>query len=340
MTRRTRYFLFGSITVLLVGLCTGLVAYYTGLPMGAFSRAGQPAELSYVPADAALVAYCDVRQVMTSDLRQKLRQAMPNKEQGQAEFEAATGINLERDIDHVVAFLVPSQSVEHYSGMVLANGTFDVVKLEALARDHGGQVTEYKGKRLITRGPDHDGEAHDMTVAFIAPGLIAVGETPTVKRAIDGTGGANITTNAELMGLVRDLDASNAWAVGRFDALMSHAKLPQGVAGQIPAIRWFSASAHVNGGLSGQLRAETRDDQAAQNLRDVVNGFLGLARMQAGSKPELQAVVSSLQVSGTGKTVSLSFSLPAEVIETLGAVAAATKGHERNDDDHDHAQAR
>ena len=172
-----------------------------------------------------------------------------------------------------------------------------------------------------------------MTVAFIAPGLVAVGETPTVKRAIDGTGGANITTNAELMGLVRDLDASNAWAVGRFDALMRHATA-QGVAGRIPAIGSFSASAHVNGGLTGQLRAETRDDQAAQNLRDVVNGFLGLARMQAGSKPELQAVVSSLQVSGTGKTVSLSFSLPAEVIETLGAVAAATKGHEGDDDDH------
>ena len=133
MTRRTRYFLFGSITVLLVGLCTGLVAYYTGLPMGAFSRTGEPAELSYVPADAALVAYCDVHQVMASELRQKLRQALPNKEEGQAEFEAATGINLERDIDHVVAFLVPSQTAEHYSGMVLASGRFDVVKLESAA---------------------------------------------------------------------------------------------------------------------------------------------------------------------------------------------------------------
>jgi hypothetical protein len=332
MTRRTRYFLFGSITVLLVGLCTGLVAYYTGLPMGAFSRAGEPSELSYVPANAALVAYCDVKEVMASDLRQKLRHAMPNKEEGQAEFEAATGINLERDIDHVVAFLVPSQTAEHYSGMVLASGRFDAVKLEALAREHGGEVAEYKGKRLISRIPGAgEGDAPDMTVAFMAPGLVAVGETASVKRAIDGTGGANITTNQELMGLVKDLDASNAWAVGRFDALISHAKLPQGVAGQIPAIRWFSASGHVNGGLSGQLRAEARDEQAAQNLRDVVNGFLGLARMQAGEKPEMQALVSSLQVSGTGKTVSLSFSLPAEVIETLGAAAQAAKERESNE---------
>jgi hypothetical protein len=328
MTRRTRYFLFGSITVLLVGLCSGLVAYYTGLPMGAFSRVGQPTELAYVPADAALVAYCDVRQVMTSDLRQKLRKAMPDKEEGQAEFEQATGINLERDIDHVVAFLVPAQTAEHYSGMVLASGRFDVVKLEALARQHGGEVEEYKGKRLISRGAGHEGEGPQMAVAFMAPGLVALGETASVKRAIDGTGGANITSNSELMGLVRDLDASNAWAVGRFDALMSHAKLPQGVAGQIPAIRWFSASGHINGGLSGQLRAEARDDQAAQNLRDVVNGFLGLAKMQAGDKPEMQALVTSLQVSGTGKTVSLSFTLPPEVIETLSAAAQAAKHHE------------
>jgi hypothetical protein len=330
MTRRTRYFLFGSITVLLVGLCTGLVAYYTGLPMGAFSRAGQPAELAYVPADAALVAYCDVHQVMTSDLRQRVRQAMPQKEEGQEEFEKATGINLERDIDHVVAFLVPSRTAERYTGMVLATGRFDVVKLEALAREHGGEVEEYKGKRIISRrGGKHGDEGPQMAVAFMAPGLVALGEDASVRRAIDGTGGANITTNSELMGLVRDLDSSNAWAVGRFDALMTHAKLPQGVAGQIPAIKWFSASGHVNGGLSGRLRAEARDDQAAQNLRDVVNGFLGLARMQAGDKPEFQALISSLQVSGTGKTVSLEFSLPAEIIETLGAVAKAAHEHER-----------
>jgi hypothetical protein len=327
MTRRTRYFLFGSITILLVGLCTGLVAYYTGLPMGAFSRAGQPAELAYVPADAALVAYCDVHQVMTSDLRQKLRQAMPDKEEGQAEFEQATGINLERDIDHVVAFLVPVQTSQRYSGMVLASGRFDVVKLEALAREHGGEVEEYKGKRIVSRGAGKDGDGPQMAVAFMAPGLVALGESASVKRAIDGTGGANITTNAELMGLVRDLDASNAWAVGRFDALMSHAKLPQGVAGQIPAIKWFSASGHVNGGLRGQLRAEARDDQAAQNLRDVVNGFLALARMQAGEKPEFQALMSSLQVAGSGKTVSLDFAVPSEVLETLGAVAKAAREH-------------
>jgi hypothetical protein len=327
MTPRTRYFLFGSVAFLLVGLCTGVVAFYSGLPMGAFGQQTAPTELSYVPADAAVVAYCDVQQVMHSQLRQKLQQKMPDHQEGQREFERETGLNIERDIDRVVGFLVPSDTQDSSRGMVLASGRFDVVRLEGLAREHGGQVSDYKGRRMITRNVDENanerGSPKSMTVAFLTPGLVAVGDTDSVKRGIDGVGGANITANKELMNLVDDLDDSNAWAVGRLDTLMRHANLPEGVASQIPAVKWFSASGHVNGGLSGNLRAETRDEQAGQNLRDVVQGFLALARMQAGNKPELQALVSSLQVSGTGRTVSLSFSLPSEAIEAIGAAAGA-----------------
>ena len=335
MTRRTRYFLFGSVAFLLVGVCTGLIAYYSGLPIGAFSRSDQPNELAYVPSDAALVAYCDVQHVMQSELRQKLHNKMQHREEGQAEFERQTGINLEHDIDHVVGFLVPSQAAERYSGMVLASGRFDVVKLEALAREHGGEVEEYKGKRLITRLAD-DHERRSMTVAFMSPGVVGLGDTEHVKRAIDRvSSGTNVLANKELMDLVDDIDNNNAWAVGRFDALMSHANLPQGVASQIPAIRWFSASGQVNGGLSGQLRAEARDEQAGQNLRDVANGFLALARLQSGNKPEMQALVNSLQLSGSGKTVSLSFAIPADVLDALGAAGNALHKHDAAERDPD-----
>lgn len=331
MTRRTRFFLFGSIAFLLVGLCTGLVAYYSGLPMRAFGQSDTPSELAYVPADAAVVAYANVQDIMRSELRQKLHAAMPEREDGQQEFERHTGLNIERDIDRVVGFLVPGPGGEKHRGMVIASGRFDVVRLEGLAREHGGKVEEYRGKRLITRTPhvEGDGDNRPMTVAFLMPGLVALGDTASVKRAIDGVGGQNITANKELMDLVRDIDDSNAWAVGRFDAIMSQAKLPEGVMSQIPAVKWFSASGHVNGGINGILRAEARDEQAAQNLRDVVNGFLALARLQAGNKPEMQSLVTSLQVSGTGTTVAVSFSLPTEVIEALGAAAgAARKAHE------------
>jgi hypothetical protein len=46
-------------------------------------------------------------------------------------------------------------------------------------------------------------------------------------------------------------------------------------------------------------------------------GFLALAKLQAGSRPEMQTMMQSLELGGTGKTVALSFSIPAQVFETL-----------------------
>src|SRR5262245_31393603 len=101
MTKKTRYFMGGSAAVLVAGLGTGLVACYGGgFPSLSASRSG-PSELSYVPADSAVVAFANVREVMDSQLRQRLKVALPN-ETGQQEFARETGIDIERDIDYVV----------------------------------------------------------------------------------------------------------------------------------------------------------------------------------------------------------------------------------------------
>jgi hypothetical protein len=75
-----------------------------------------------------------------------------------------------------------------------------------------------------------------------------------VRNAIDlKDGGQSLTTNDEMMNLVQSLDGGNAWAVGRFDVLASQARLPGGLAAQLPPITWFAASGYVNDGLSGVL---------------------------------------------------------------------------------------
>ena len=201
--------------------------------------------------------------------------------------------------------------------MVLARGRFDEVKIEALMREHGAQVEQYKSKRLIVG----DRSAERFALAFIEPGLVAIGGPSLVRHAVDlhASGGESVVTNDELMNLVRSLDAGNAWAVGRFDALRSSARLPAGVAAQLPPITWFSISGQVDGGLRGVVRAETGDELAANNLRDVVRGLLALAKLQAGSRPEFQQLVQSLELGGAGKTVALSFDVPATLFDLLGA---------------------
>ncbi len=342
MTTKTRYFVVVSTLVLAVGLSTGLVAYYVGFPAGAAASKGGPVDLGFVPRDASVIAFANVHEIMGSELRQKMRRAIPIQENGQQELQDQTGINLETDIDTIVACMSPDAGVNGMpgAGMVLARGRFDETKIEALMREHGAHVDNYNGKRIVIADPQdvrsdvEPGQQplharSSISLSFMEPGLAAIGSTTLIKSAIDlhkagnnpQTGLESVTGNDELMNLVKSLDNANAWAVGRFDALRSHSHLPANVLSQIPAITWFAVSGHINGGLRGTFRAETRDDESANNLRDVMRGFLALAKMSGGAKPELQATMQSLELSGTGKTVALSFEVPAELFDVIGAMA-------------------
>lgn len=324
MTKRTRYFLIGSAAVLVLGLCTGLVAYYGGaLPLSA-ARTG-PAELSYVPANAAVVAYANVRDVMNSQFRDRVRHIVPDEDRDKGEFQRHTGIDIEHDIDHVVACVVAQEGSD--GGLVVARGRFNTTQLESLAREHGGRIEEYKGKRLLLTSRVEKGGAADEinlagkrgALAFMEPDLVAIGDEATIKSSIDAAAsGQSVTANDEMMKLVAEIETgANAWAVGRFDALAGRVKLPLEMSDKVPPVKWFAATGRIDGGLSGMVRVEAATEESAKNLRDIVTGFFALARMQAGSDPALQSMLQALQLSGTGTNVIVSFTIPAEVLDAF-----------------------
>jgi hypothetical protein len=284
-----------------------------------------------VPQDAAVVAYANVRDVMNSEFRQRFREMEPSSRE-RDQFEQKTGVNIERDIDSVVAAFLPGAgAVADRPGngaVVLARGRFDVARLEALALEHGGSAGDYKGKRLLTHA--EDGKDERVALGFVEADLVALGSVVAVQRAIDaGADQRNVLSNNDLMRLVAELDTTNAWAVGRFDELAKEASLPAEVRSQLPTLSWFSAAGNINGGVSGIFKAEARDEAAAQNLRDVARGFLAMAKLQAGSRPGMQQMVESLQLSGEGKTVALAFSIPSEFFDALEAIAKEKKANGR-----------
>jgi hypothetical protein len=331
MTTKTRYFLFGGTAFLVAGLAGGFAAYYAGVPvLGALS--GDSEALRYVPEEAAVVAFADVHAVMESELRKQIRQLVPEHASaadadGRRMFEQHTGVDVERDIDHVVAYLLPSTDQDgRDQGLVLASGRFDQPRIEQLIQGHGGVEEVHLGKRFFVRrfqSPDPPvtsaNEAPEMAVGFIKPDLIAVGTSAALRRALDLEigNGVDITRNDEFMSLVRDSDDGHAWAVGRFDRLVNRSPVPKEIVSKLPPITYLAASGHVNGGVSGRLRAEARDETSAQQLHDVIRGFVALAKMQSGSRPEIAPILQSFQLHSEGKTVVLSFTLPADVIRVL-----------------------
>jgi hypothetical protein len=327
MTAKTRYFLIGSVMVLILGLSIGLVAFYGGMPAGLFSGQNGPEELKYLPGDSAVVAYANVRDVMNSELRQRLRKFEGVTDEGRSEFKTRTGIDIEQDIDHVVACMgTPGPDAER-TGLVVVTGRFDTSKIEAMAVEHGGKTEQYKGTRLLIMAHQAKGEdaggGPEMAMGFLGKGVVALGTSDMVRRAVDrGAGGDNVPANAEIMRLVGGMSGESLWAVGRFDAISAQASLPAEVSERIPPISWFSASGRVNGGLQAVVKAEAKDEQAAENLRDIVRGFVALAKMQTGGKPGIQKMMPDVQLSGDGREVAISFAVTNEMLDAFEAARA------------------
>lgn len=332
MNQRTRYFLVGSSLVMAVVLCTGLVAYYNGaMPLRASTG---PAELAYIPSDVTAVAFANVRSVMDSQFRQQLREHLPTGE-AQDELKNEIGLDLERDIDTVVAGFAGTDPTKP-GGVVVLRGRFDSDLIETTAREHGGVLQEYRGKRLVLTTESHEpaemeGEIQLPTrggVAFLEPGLIALGDEATLKRAIDAAADSqDVTSNAQLMGYVAEMETGNsAWIVSKVDEMAHTEELPEQLRSQVGAVEWFMAGASINSGISGTLRAEARDETSAEQLRDLIRGGIAALRLMTGNDERLQPLINSIQMAGMGTTVSLQFSLTPEMIDILHSLSGSGDG--------------
>jgi hypothetical protein len=324
MTKRTRYFVLGAVAVLLVGLGGGLIAYL------AYTRvagvAGMPPEMRYVPVDAALVAYADIRAVMNSDVRRALMPSIdPESRKGRQMMNDFAGVDVEKQVNRIVAYVERDASAnpqtqekpEMPRALVLVHGSFEPARIEAFVRERAGTMEEYKGQKILVRTD----EGHDVAVGLIGSDLIVLGQQDLVRRAIDTSAGSSsvktISDNPAMMTLIRDNAGSTAWAVGHFEEISRRLQLPGGVTAKVPPIRLVSAKANINGGIKATIRAEAGDKAAADQLRDVVRAFVSLARLQGGAKQEFDAVMKSVELSGTDTTVRLSFAVSPETLRVI-----------------------
>lgn len=321
MAPNTRKFLVGSALVVAAGLCTGLVAYYSGVLPG---RDAASSELAYIPADVSAVGFADVRHIMDSEFRQKLRSVMPTGAE-KDRLHDATGIDVERDIDVVVAGLSADGTP---GGVVILRGQFDQARIENVALAHGARQEQYGGRAMLlapardadgadalSHGPAH----HVPSLAFLDDGLLAVGDVEDLRRAIDvAATGAGVSNNADMMRVIDSVrGAGDAWLVGRADRMVNQPGLPEQLRGQFGGITWLSVAARIDSSVRGLVRAEARDEQSAEDLRAMLNGALAAARMFAGQDPRAAAALGSVQTSGTGLNIELSFEVPSTVLDMV-----------------------
>src|SRR5688572_5296918 len=142
------------------------------------------AKLSYLTSSGKAFSSANVREIMDSELHQKLSAMAPRSENGLARFEEETGVDVTRDVDYVFAALggnsgdaatgSDGSALHQGQPLVLARGRFDTVRIEGLVRSKGGTVEDYKGIRLLALVEPNG--SMNAGLAFVEPGLIAMGD--------------------------------------------------------------------------------------------------------------------------------------------------------------------
>ena len=184
---------------------------------------------------------------MNSQFRQKLRHVLPDGEQkGQEEFERETGINLEQDIDYVLAWMSPTGEPKDPTGVVMLRGRFDA----GPSRVAGDDRMAGRSRSSTASGWFESNEVRRTASILAAVAFLETGPArasvrkrafapswPTGRRLQHLRPMRISRTSSPTSKVPRTSGRSDAWT-----PLPARRILPEQIASQIPAVKWFAAS--------------------------------------------------------------------------------------------------
>ena len=151
-----------------------------------------------MPADVSAVAYADVRDIMDSEFRQKLREVMPTGAEKDRLLEE-TGIDIEHDIDTVMAGLTGTDVT---GPLVLMSGRFDAESYRSPGRQprrHARNSTAASALLVgLTDASMSVRQARNSAVHRVSrPGPAGPRDAAALRRAIDvAASGQDVASNA------------------------------------------------------------------------------------------------------------------------------------------------
>ncbi len=295
--------------------------------------------LAMVPSDALAVAQVRLDQLRSSGLAPALfHEADAITVDGKAAtFLKEAGLDPRRDVD-VAVFALCAGGGNDARPLVVFEGRFDPSALSAATLAHGG--TKVEASTPYFRLPSPQGKAHrdePGAVAFVSPTLILAGSEPALLRALDASSGGHVGLSSNdskyskgpLAGMVARVDPkSSAWVVvdaARTRELKEASGMhesAEGPAGSVYAalrsVSWIVFQANLSsGGVEVKATGLSSDEEARQNIEDVLRGMIAAWRMAVQSKnPELLSALRKFSIMRDREGVTISGRLPDELFKS------------------------
>lgn len=271
----------------------------------------EPALARLVPRDTQLAAGLRLDLLKTAPAYRTLESHAPKA--WMDDLVKHSGLDPRRDIAELLVTFNGQDAV------VLAQGRFDVPRLESLVGEFGAKRLPHGQRTLFG--------TEDGAVVFLDGNTAAVGPARRLRSLIDGPGGIPAPILAALATLPPQ---SQAWvaATGASQWLRIPEFRGDGALNSdnfnriLGSLQTVTGAAEVGGSIDLRLTGECATADAAKMLHDTLRGFLGLGRLATGEdKTDMLRLYDSVAITKQDRTVRASALVPADLVEKLAALA-------------------
>lgn len=272
--------------------------------------------------EARVVAGASVAQITASPFGRFLLTQLPIPAADLNKMIEATGFDPRRDVREIL-FVTPG-GAESKQWLLLARGNFNPAQISNLAKSSGVEITPYNGIDLF-KSPD---KTKPAVLAFADPTLAIVGDDASVRGAIGRLNNPSALEQSVAAGIAA-VESQDIWFVCRVPATEYTPK--GGGKGNnnpvnIPLQAITGASGGVRFGDIVQLTADlvARSAEDARGLADVFRFVTGMVQLSQDPKAaQFKALLAGLQITPSGNSVALAFSVPEAQLESLIQAAKA-----------------
>ena len=323
----------------LFGLMTTWVLIFTLVALSGCGKSSQSEMsdvndmLAFIPETASGIFTINFKKISGMDIfkeqleKSKTEPGMKENEffGSYQEFVDKTGIDPEKDINALVfvlfkSFNMKADSNKDVAGIVSLRYDKDKI-LDFLKEKAGEYSTESFGDQTIylINTPKNE----NISLCFFNDQYIVLGENKHVKGIIElkQKGGKTLLDNVKLKPYLKEIKSERVinFVFGFPQELKDNQ--PQGAPFKMDLSKAETLTGfidHENLAWSGEIRLISPDEEANEQIVNLLNGLKGMAAL-AG--PEVSELVSNIHLSASAEDVKLAFSLTDELLKKLQAKA-------------------
>jgi hypothetical protein len=331
--KKSRWIAITAAGIVLAGLGLGTLAYLSS--PGANAQASVlPEAATWMPASANFVAHLDLASIAASPIRKEWESSLQRQKalDEVEEFRAKTGLDPWNDFK---TLSISTERIDQSQSWGLALiGNLDPKKIISAIEDKETIEREsYEDTTLYVFSHTQGDRQEDHALAFPSDNTVLFGPPEYVRTMLDvGASRRPSAVEGALAGWAEELAFNDAfWCVGSAKEALGNimARRSEG-SPQVPPIESFAVSGKLDSNFSMLARGRAADADSAQKLADVVRGFVALGSLQQQAKPEIQAILDSVQIQVLENTVEVYMAVPYETLRRLAHHEKEKEGEPKN----------